>query len=983
MAVKQEQVLTAPMAAAEIKQEPKDEKSPHPIPQFDGMDDDIESEDEQDVQVEEVGPQEPLPPYTPSEAATSSIPLDDTAEIYTLTAFVVRQLIEKIHFKSKDILQAIYQLHGLGMLMRPAYEMNGRRNTHFIIPIRKSPGSTITDYECFRHSGEYDPRKDLAFVFFQKASEHRPKYNWFQRALQWLADLVSPSAAFAPMHDETLAFSMIPEGVYMQWEQNQLAKQTKRRQISRSDKERWRKVSTRCCPNDLSPEDKFWLKPAFRKVFHQLSSVQPNQMVFTYNEICEHISAYILMNKETFFNKKNIHICLVGNDILGQAFKMGAFHRAQITRLLHRQMLPFSIPKSPETMPTVRASASPPKVTSTSLSEVTLSSNTMDMPETENITGLSTFSQLDGLDDLDWDGVDTTFTFPYNKSSRVILIPVQGNVENTIKVQTWTVSSTDDEVNEINLKVAFEVQRALAGETVDIKNFAVAVANLDIQGHKVVIIPRYQEPALTTPELCLTLENSPDQPPLDLSNMINETEDLLQVDGSNDIRIIPIRNGDAITVKLSDVIRLEVGNKSKNWMKVTMVTTATTKRQANRINELVSHIYSEFMTGVPLEHPSLETAQSELTNTGHEVVLKFSDNIDKPPEGPPKETYRFNKGRGLPEALVLIAATLVRVPRPDKDQAKTSGPGGKPSGRPNGAKPSPSDKVSQVDGNADEDIPVDEISPPPPFTVSSDTYKFQIDHTDYSAESITWTETNSKADAESINRKFSFLMRRYMMGVSATDVVQMAAQQALKDVGYKIIVNLKHDGNIDIPPAAEMFRREDGHSVPFAVPAAFSESVQPLIATTTASATMAEVPKSRCPVDHLPKALISFEVNYEGPKPSIAPTKVLQVDGNVDEEVLGEDVRVPPPFDTPSPTRIFTDVPAPYESLEITTRTSNNATDVAVNITNIVAFILKRGLLGYSPNDEFIAKASNALNNISYKTVVSISHNVNPESFQS
>ncbi len=55
---------------------------------------------------------------------------------------------------------------------------------------------------------------------------------------------------------------------------------------------------------------------------------------YTYSEITAMLSRYIVMNRERFFDERNIKICMVRDDKLGRLFDVTAFHRNQVVGLL-------------------------------------------------------------------------------------------------------------------------------------------------------------------------------------------------------------------------------------------------------------------------------------------------------------------------------------------------------------------------------------------------------------------------------------------------------------------------------------------------------------------------------------------------------------------------------------------------------------------------------------------------------------------------
>ena len=75
---------------------------------------------------------------------------------------------------------------------------------------------------------------------------------------------------------------------------------------------------------------KFALQPKFLTVLRSLEEADPNQNVFSYNEILQLLSKYIFRKKETIFDPRNERIALVDKDPLGVAFNVAAFDRSQV-----------------------------------------------------------------------------------------------------------------------------------------------------------------------------------------------------------------------------------------------------------------------------------------------------------------------------------------------------------------------------------------------------------------------------------------------------------------------------------------------------------------------------------------------------------------------------------------------------------------------------------------------------------------------------
>ena len=116
--------------------------------------------------------------------------------------------------------------------------------------------------------------------------------------------------------------------------------------------EQWEKLRVLTPAEDVTPKanlgrlapaskfnhnKKFYVKTAFRKV---LLRVKPDlkQRVFTYKELTNMLSMYILNNKKRLFHEANIKIANVENDLLGEVFGVKMFHRTQVHVLLRKQL---------------------------------------------------------------------------------------------------------------------------------------------------------------------------------------------------------------------------------------------------------------------------------------------------------------------------------------------------------------------------------------------------------------------------------------------------------------------------------------------------------------------------------------------------------------------------------------------------------------------------------------------------------------------
>ncbi len=80
----------------------------------------------------------------------------------------------------------------------------------------------------------------------------------------------------------------------------------------------------------IAPDTKFRVRQAFLAVLYTTPGATIGQQVFTYDELCKLLSRYILNRKGTFFDDRNIKVCICEGDFLGTAFGVRAFHRNQV-----------------------------------------------------------------------------------------------------------------------------------------------------------------------------------------------------------------------------------------------------------------------------------------------------------------------------------------------------------------------------------------------------------------------------------------------------------------------------------------------------------------------------------------------------------------------------------------------------------------------------------------------------------------------------
>jgi hypothetical protein len=91
----------------------------------------------------------------------------------------------------------------------------------------------------------------------------------------------------------------------------------------------------------LHANSKVVCRPKLAAFLRKQGYADSNKSVFTYGELTALISKYLLANKETLFDDRNIRVANLMNDPLGAVLGVLACHRSQVTRLLQEQLIPF------------------------------------------------------------------------------------------------------------------------------------------------------------------------------------------------------------------------------------------------------------------------------------------------------------------------------------------------------------------------------------------------------------------------------------------------------------------------------------------------------------------------------------------------------------------------------------------------------------------------------------------------------------------
>ena len=83
----------------------------------------------------------------------------------------------------------------------------------------------------------------------------------------------------------------------------------------------------------------FKLKNPFLGLIQNITRINRNRTVFTYEEVCALVCKYIRDRRDQFFHEQNIKVCWVHNDLLGTCFNVSAFHFVQLKALIWSQLI--------------------------------------------------------------------------------------------------------------------------------------------------------------------------------------------------------------------------------------------------------------------------------------------------------------------------------------------------------------------------------------------------------------------------------------------------------------------------------------------------------------------------------------------------------------------------------------------------------------------------------------------------------------------
>ena len=94
--------------------------------------------------------------------------------------------------------------------------------------------------------------------------------------------------------------------------------------------------------HQINKQAKFEVSEPLMRALRLVPGMNQENTIFTYKSITDALSTYILMNKDRFFDERNISLAMVKDDLLGEAFGgVRGFHRSQVVDLLLEQLKPI------------------------------------------------------------------------------------------------------------------------------------------------------------------------------------------------------------------------------------------------------------------------------------------------------------------------------------------------------------------------------------------------------------------------------------------------------------------------------------------------------------------------------------------------------------------------------------------------------------------------------------------------------------------
>ena len=84
--------------------------------------------------------------------------------------------------------------------------------------------------------------------------------------------------------------------------------------------------------------------PKFLNLLHTLTNEAAHKRVYEFRQIVQVLRLYILTHRSTLVDRRNIHVIFCRNTLLGQAFRVPAFHRTQLTYFVLTQCTTLHLP---------------------------------------------------------------------------------------------------------------------------------------------------------------------------------------------------------------------------------------------------------------------------------------------------------------------------------------------------------------------------------------------------------------------------------------------------------------------------------------------------------------------------------------------------------------------------------------------------------------------------------------------------------------
>ena len=99
------------------------------------------------------------------------------------------------------------------------------------------------------------------------------------------------------------------------------------------------KITSTPKPAAFDPDGHYRVNQALLDVLKNMEEIDVDRKVYTYRELTQLLSSYILKHKEVLFDNRNLRVLFITNTPLERPFNCSVLHLSQIKRFLKNQLL--------------------------------------------------------------------------------------------------------------------------------------------------------------------------------------------------------------------------------------------------------------------------------------------------------------------------------------------------------------------------------------------------------------------------------------------------------------------------------------------------------------------------------------------------------------------------------------------------------------------------------------------------------------------